>query len=292
MVKQHVRYKIGDGRSISIWYDIWCPEGPLSKFISKRVLYDARMDVDASLSSMIQEGRWMWPDGWEERFNFLERFYVPNLQNGVKDEITWITKEKQLVAFSTAQAWKDIRINWPKVVWRDVIWFKQCDPRHAFILWIAIQEKLMTLDRIAKWKHSDNLQCGLCKDGKECHDHLFFNCKYAAKIWTSLRSCFWRMKEEKSLKEIIQLNAGFRGKNNIGIVVNKLLIAAAVYYIWQERNCIIFQMKERSEEVVCSLMKDSIRNKLLSLRIRKTKIVINVGEQWNLRWVNFSYVAA
>lgn len=72
MVKQNFIYKIGDGKNISIWYDKWCPEGPLSKFITKRTLYDAIMDVDTKVASMANNGQWLWPEGWEDRFNALK----------------------------------------------------------------------------------------------------------------------------------------------------------------------------------------------------------------------------
>nr|XP_043630477.1 uncharacterized protein LOC122601808 [Erigeron canadensis] len=177
MVKQNVSYKIGDDMSISMWYDKWCSEGPLSNFISKRILYDTIMDVNTRLSTMTNNGQWMWPEGWVERFNILQNitvFCFCKWTRRIKLFELLESRDKQQVEFSTKQAWQDMRINWPKVVWNDVIWFKQFDTRHAFILWLVIQGRLMTLDRVAKWNHNDSLQCGRCNSGSDNHEHLFF----------------------------------------------------------------------------------------------------------------------
>nr|XP_043630407.1 uncharacterized protein LOC122601732 [Erigeron canadensis] len=149
----------------------------------------------------------------------------------------------------------------------------------------------MTLDRIAKWNQNGNVQCGFCKDGKESHEHLFFECKFTQQIWSNLRTVSWRLGDENSIQELLQVISSFKGQNNIGNVVNKLLFAAAVYYVWQERNNRIFQRKERTEEAVCNLIKKNVRVKLLSIRIRNTKNVIRIGEMWRMKWANYSFVA-
>ncbi|PWA34871.1 reverse transcriptase zinc-binding domain-containing protein [Artemisia annua] len=53
--------------------------------------------------------------------------------------------------FSTNQAWKDIRGDDVHVPWEKLIWFTNCIPRHTFITWLAIKNKLMTQDKLIKW---------------------------------------------------------------------------------------------------------------------------------------------
>ena len=66
-------------------------------------------------------------------------------------------------------------------------------------------------------------------------------------------------------------------QNNIIVVVNKLVLAAIVYYIWKERNLRIFRKEERNAEVLCNLIKDSVRYKMLALRVKNSKNVVNVA---------------
>ena len=58
----------------------------------------------------------------------------------------------------------------------------------AFILWMAIKEKLQTQDRILKWSNDQSMKCPLCKKVNDSHDHLFFECEYSKTIWIELKS--------------------------------------------------------------------------------------------------------
>ena len=61
-----------------------------------------------------------------------------------------------------------------KVLWKDVVWFPQSIPRHSFVLWMAVQCRLMTQDRLAAWKPNEDMKCVFCKLTQDSHEHLFF----------------------------------------------------------------------------------------------------------------------
>ena len=46
----HVYHKIGNGKNIAVWYDKWCSQGPLCRFISKIEVYDARLKDSATIN--------------------------------------------------------------------------------------------------------------------------------------------------------------------------------------------------------------------------------------------------
>ncbi|GJZ70566.1 RNA-directed DNA polymerase, eukaryota, reverse transcriptase zinc-binding domain protein [Tanacetum coccineum] len=119
-VKEYVWYKIGNGENTSVFYDKWCEDGPLSDFINKRAIYDARVQDSVVITDMIDGDIWKWP------------------------------VECQRVKFSTSHAWKTMKEDLPVVHWRHVVWYSQLIPRHAFILWLEVQRKLLTQDRMEK----------------------------------------------------------------------------------------------------------------------------------------------
>lgn len=82
----------------------------------------------------------------------------------------------------------DIRDNWPKVGWAHIIWFPQCNPRHAFIIWLAIQGRLSTEDRMHLWQTSGTLKCVFCANCEDSHSHLFFHCDYTMNMWNELKT--------------------------------------------------------------------------------------------------------
>nr|GEU62977.1 RNA-directed DNA polymerase, eukaryota, reverse transcriptase zinc-binding domain protein [Tanacetum cinerariifolium] len=57
-IKPYVKFRIGNGRSISVWHDKWCDLGPLDRFIHNRDIYDVWMSNEDCLADAILDGRW------------------------------------------------------------------------------------------------------------------------------------------------------------------------------------------------------------------------------------------
>ncbi|GKG05248.1 reverse transcriptase domain, reverse transcriptase zinc-binding domain protein, partial [Tanacetum coccineum] len=60
----------------------------------------------------------------------------------LEDKLWWKDMEENLHKFSVAQAWQAIRPRALEVKWSDVVWFSQCIPHHAFLVWLLIGENL------------------------------------------------------------------------------------------------------------------------------------------------------
>ncbi|GJR79018.1 zinc finger, CCHC-type containing protein [Tanacetum coccineum] len=90
------------------------------------------------------------------------------------------------------------------VKWKngDVVWFPQCNPRNAFIVWMAILGKLYTQDRIQKW-NDGILLCPLCCKVNDSHDHLFFKCDYSKEIWRNLKNRLYMDNVPNDWKDIV-----------------------------------------------------------------------------------------
>ena len=48
-------------------------------------------------------------------------------------------------------AWEQLRRHRQMVEWHDIVWFKNAVPRHSFLLWMAVQQKLTTQDRLDRF---------------------------------------------------------------------------------------------------------------------------------------------
>nr|GEX81330.1 hypothetical protein [Tanacetum cinerariifolium] len=102
-------------------------------------------------------------------------------------DVYWLDNQNDKKEFSTKQVWSDLGDINEKVDWCHVVWFKQFQPRHAFMLWLVIKERLSTQDRLARWNCQANVECPLCKKEKDSHAHLFFKCDFAEQIWDNLK---------------------------------------------------------------------------------------------------------
>nr|GEX99832.1 hypothetical protein [Tanacetum cinerariifolium] len=71
--------KVGNGTSISAWFDDWCCSSPLADFISNRDIYRAGLGLSATVSDIVDDGSWYWPPDWSSKYPRLANVNVPNL---------------------------------------------------------------------------------------------------------------------------------------------------------------------------------------------------------------------
>ncbi|GKF43855.1 hypothetical protein Tco_0130407, partial [Tanacetum coccineum] len=108
-MKPFVYVKIGDGKSTSVWYDLWNGNEALSSVISKRDIYDARFSNNAVVADMIKDGEWIWPKEWWIKFPILKNIKVPSLSNK-SDTTVWVKMNKQTTKFSIGTVWDCMKV--------------------------------------------------------------------------------------------------------------------------------------------------------------------------------------
>jgi hypothetical protein len=60
LAKNFIKFQVGDGHNIFVWYDNWHPLGCLYDKFGYRLLHDAGHFVGPKLSSIIRGGSWFW----------------------------------------------------------------------------------------------------------------------------------------------------------------------------------------------------------------------------------------
>ncbi|KAJ0969747.1 hypothetical protein J5N97_022624 [Dioscorea zingiberensis] len=65
-----------------------------------------------------------------------------------------------------------------KVGWSKLVWSRSNLPKHSFIFWLALLNRLQTRDKLCKWNVTNSLTCPLCNNEREEISHLFFCCKF------------------------------------------------------------------------------------------------------------------
>ncbi|XP_020266060.1 uncharacterized protein LOC109841507 [Asparagus officinalis] len=152
------------------------------------------------------------------------------------------------------------------VSWNGTVWGGFHYPKHSFILWLAIQSRLLTKERLCRMRILDanQNQCVLCSNHIETVCHLFFDCYYSAAVWNSVmdwlnfswRSCSWG--------EIIHWYSCNLKRKGLTESLKKMALSSSVYHLWQERNLRIFQFKTRQPDVLFRAIKLSILTKILN----------------------------
>ena len=239
--------------------------------------------MNSRLVDIIANGEWVWPDQWNSKF---PNAIVPSIDVHTPDKLWWRDINGTFNEFLVGVAWNGIRPREAEVVWASVVWFANCIPRHAFILGLVFKRKLKTQDVLRQWDvHGSNnlaLLCPLCDLQQDSHEHLFFECMFSSQVWSSVKTKAGLHLVSDVWSSIVNGILPFANKRSINSVVARLVLAASVYYVWQERNSRLFKQKKKSKEQVVDLILATARLKLLSFCFKKSSRVDKVMAEWDL----------
>ncbi|XP_020251372.1 uncharacterized protein LOC109828828 [Asparagus officinalis] len=128
------------------------------------------------------------------------------------------------------------KVNWYLTVWDTLIY-----PKHSFILWLAVLNRLLTREKLLKRGIIQSDHCCLCSDNvQESRNHLFFDCLFSKAVWNNIMDWLkfkWRACDWDILMD--WYTCRLRGKG-FKQSLKRLALANTVYRIWRERNDRIF----------------------------------------------------
>lgn len=283
IIRKFIWSKIGNGRNTSLWFDTWADFEPLAAQISPRDIARSGLSLQSKVQDVIHHGLWVWPQELLVKYPFLNT-YNTTIRDDARDSLVWRNIHGNLKDFSVSQVWDDIRHRDSKVKWYSMVWFPSCIPRHAINLWLIIRRKLKTQDLVPMWDASDSLGmvCSLCESVPDSHDHLFFVCPFAKGIWDRVKDCAGLAHYTANVYDIIQSLMPIMNRRTTNSVVAKLVVAASTYYVWQERNWRLFKKGKRSPDQIVECIKSSVRLKLLSCKLKKSKNGERLARLWGL----------
>ncbi|XP_057489392.1 uncharacterized protein LOC130775251 [Actinidia eriantha] len=143
--------------------------------------------------------------------------------------------------FNVKASYEFFRPKGMKTHWTKIIWHRFLQPKHSFILWLSLKDRLLTREKLRN--QIEDITCPLCGDPEESVSHLFFHCTTVRQIWTEIKGWLGFSRALTTLKATAKwiLKEG-RGTGVLAIA-KKLGLAAAVYCIWKARNARILEGK-------------------------------------------------
>ncbi|KAF5759840.1 putative RNA-directed DNA polymerase [Helianthus annuus] len=285
-LRNHIWSDLGDGKNTSAWYDYWSQLGPLANYISSRVITNAGFMLNAKVADVHLHGSWAWPLEWRNRFPSLNQLDSIHLQPNSIDRLRWkdgdVMKE-----FSSSIAWHSCRSREQEIDWVNIVWFAQCIPRHAFLMWLIMRRKLLTQDIILQWdlsrrKNMNMMCCLLYYENVDSHEHLFFECSFSSKVWLMVREKAGMANVDQKWSSIVSwLKARGRSKTAAHFV-SKLVVGATAYVIWQERNARLFRNQTRPPDTIRDTIFKTIRYKLMGVKFRQCSNVARLRGAWGI----------
>ncbi|KAJ0615163.1 putative RNA-directed DNA polymerase [Helianthus annuus] len=287
LVRSYFWTEIGNGSHSSAWFDNWCELGPLEQFFSPRLIANAGFHMHSKVSEVYSDNGWRWPLAWREVCPALDQIDRVSLQPNKSDKFWWRHGNDKL-DFSSSRVWDSIRHREDPVNWCGIVWFSQCIPRHAFLMWLVMKRKLLTQDKILSWdisrrKNMNMLCCLLCYANHDSHHHLFFECKFSAQVWSLVRPKVGMELVQPKWEEIVNWLRDRVKSKAAKDYVARLLVAATTYFIWQERNARLFKNQLRPPEAISELITQQVRYKLMGAKLKDCANVRRLLGDWEIK---------
>ncbi|XP_022019378.1 uncharacterized protein LOC110919416 [Helianthus annuus] len=176
------------------------------------------------------------------------------LMINVEDRTVWKDLVGNKCHLRSLEVWNVIRHHETPVSWVNGVWFSQCIPRHSFHLWY----------------------------NRDSRDHLFFQCPFASNVWKEIKLMGSLDNVDDSWQSIMEWMAQNATSKKTEHIVCKLLIAAAAYFIWQERNNCLFSNANANVTSVVGRIKHTVRLRLMGFEFRGSFKVHELLEKWKI----------
>ena len=256
---------IGNGKNTSLWHDYWLPQGQhLSDLLTPRQIASTGLHWQATVSAAISHGSWCFPNSPLHIQQIWRTINIPVHPNR-NDTVVWTGSPTG--KFTIHSAWEILRDKRPISASHCLLWYNGHIPRQSFILWLAMQRRLSTKDRLCFLE--DSTTCNLCGSAMESHDHLFFQCHYSSSVWSSIANTAgirWPSLPWSDL--LLWTTNNLSEKKNLSHMVGRITLAAVVYHIWNERNNRIFKNLSKSASTLVDDITQLVRLHLSSIKLR------------------------
>ncbi|CAN7063270.1 unnamed protein product [Brassica rapa subsp. trilocularis] len=221
------------GEEASFWHDNWTHNGDLLSVTGTLGPQYSGISIDASVHSVVDYFVW---------------------RNSVS---------AQPSNFSTTTLWKTLHPDPPVVNWVSIVWFKNRIPKHAFIAWLVMRNRMSTRDKLRHWGLHVPAECLLCGAADETTSHLFFECPFSQEVWSGLMAGTGLVLSYK-LEDMVVWFQSILGDSKFKTIV-KFIFQAVIYFVWKERNGRLHSNGQKQPIFVIKEIRLQIRAKLLGL---------------------------
>lgn len=271
LARPFITCKIQDGLSASFWFDSWTPLGPLVNAIGNSGTRMLRLPSNAVVADSCRNSQWNLPpprsDVVVDLHAFLTTIPVPTEEAGA-DYYSWTVDGEDFSVFPSSKTWSILRESQPQQAWYSAIWFKGHIPKHAFTMWVAVQDRLPTRCRLSSWGILTPLTCCLCLAADETRDHLFIDCSFTKDIWKMM---LLRLSESRQgFDSWNHLLAWYTSVSSKSIrALRGIAVQTIIYSLWIERNNRAFNNQVNTTSDLFKQVDRTIRNIISARKTRK-----------------------
>lgn len=272
LAKTYHKMEVNNGNQTYFWYDNWSGLGCLRGLLNNGgsiALGIREHDLVGDVLTSHRRKR--------HRFQVLNEVEneIDAIRSRVNQEVEDIPlwrqpDDKFSKVFATKKTWLSMRLPQPECGWSKGVWFSQATPKYSFLVWVAIKNRLQTMDRILSWNNAANGGCVLCQEEEETCQHLFFSCKYSSKVWRETIGGILKEAHTNRWGEIIDIISRDRGNPSETFIV-RYAFQVLAHSIWRERNGRRHGEQPMDEKTLIKMVDKMVRLKLLLVKGRGKK---------------------
>ncbi|XP_026437318.1 uncharacterized protein LOC113335496 [Papaver somniferum] len=232
IVDKNTKVLIGDGRSTSLYFDVWYGNECIADMLN-----ESDLDRNVKVSDIIVNNAWMMQGDHIQNLvrAGVDLSNLPLLQGG-NDCRVWMPEMNG--HFSVSSAKNIIRRAYPKSAIYGLLWRKEIHPKLAAQNWKICREVCATQDKIrSRFKVEMANKCYLCNMEEESLEHIIWSCTFATHIWQWCSGLF-------NLTPYYDIVNSYKSAKGRSIIVKDLWLLAILVIrseLWQTRNMACFQ---------------------------------------------------
>ncbi|GFS36470.1 chlorophyll A/B-binding protein 2 [Actinidia rufa] len=144
-------------------------------------------------------------------------------------------------SFNVKACYEFFRNKGGKPCWTKVVGHRSIMPKHSFILWLSLKERLLTRDKLSD--HIEDTACVLCGFPVESLSHLFFQYQIAKQVWTEIKAWLGFNRELSTIKVEVKWTFKEARGTEVQAIAKRIDLACTIYCIWKHRNAKNFEGK-------------------------------------------------
>ncbi|XP_026435199.1 uncharacterized protein LOC113332914 [Papaver somniferum] len=234
ITQKKIRWIIGTGHHISVWFDTWVGDSPIIEFIG--FTNYVKNNIQMKVKDLLQNGRWKIHVELQSYIN-----YPLLIVSGAQDSVIWCGDIKG--NFSTTSAVNGIIFKQPKLHWPVQIWKQFLHPGITSNIWKIRQGVFVDDQKRVTQGYSMVSMCCVCNQEQDSMEHLLWFCSFSLKIWQWLGNIF-HFSIPSSFDNIFQLAKHYKS------IVKEIWITDALSIIrelWFMKNIILFYNAKPNE---------------------------------------------
>lgn len=287
----HFKHQVGDGTKTRIFEDWWVGDSK----ITHQQNSSNNLPQGAKVEDLILNGNWNATTVWnnfsrEEARNILA-INLPSTP--LPDSFSW-SQRKNGVYTARSGYWALLTINnsqIPRAIHDSFsyhLWHLNIFPKWKMFMWKIVNKVIPSAENLSKRKILVPTECHFCKTNYETTEHLFRDCQYSRKIWSTTMGikstsspCIPLDRWVKNFMSLLKDRD--KEEDSLGYCPGTSKFIGTLWAIWLHRNEIAFRTSNPNPNRIMSFFNEYM-NRLQTFQKPNDRGSIQRLEEKNISW--------